>query len=354
MEKWRTTEWGQEGRYSQSGLVFVSGDDMGRAYVRQSYLNVKALTSDTVEELPTKRDVEKMLPGYQVGADVAGGYVNWGSGWSNAEETVRFVKQQLDKTGRVDFRTGEVRRLISVLEPDSQQRRRKVTGVELTDGNHIMADLVILATGAWTGRLVDLRGRAEATGQVLSYVEISDEEQAKLETMPILLNFSTGIFIIPPQNNLLKVARHAYGYRNPMQVPDPAASEGDDQSRTIEISVPENGLPAPMEGQDACRKALRQMLPGFADRPFVKTRVCWYTDRYLCLPLPFLSSRIKQKGEEEERRKANPHHLTQLLTNSLSRNPVPRATSLCVTTHLTPASSSQPAVAATPSNSSPC
>jgi sarcosine oxidase/L-pipecolate oxidase len=287
---------------------------MGRAYVRQSYLNVKALTSDTVEELPTRQDVEKMLPGYQVGADVAGGYVNWGSGWSDAEAAVRFAKQQLDKTGRVDFRKGDVRRLISVPEPDDPQRRRKVTGVELTDGNQIMADLVILATGAWTGRLVDLRGRAEATGQVLSYLKISDEEQAKLGNMPILLNFSTGIFIIPPRNNLLKVARHAYGYRNPMQVPDPAASEDENQSM-IEISVPENGVLAPMEGQDACRKALRQMLPAFADRPFVKTRVCWYTDRYVTLsvpfepflPCPFLPNRAKG---DEERRKANPHHLT--------------------------------------------
>ncbi|EAS32530.3 fructosyl amino acid oxidasesarcosine oxidase [Coccidioides immitis RS] len=273
IEQWRTTEWGHEGRYNRNGLVLVSsGSAETGAYVRSSYENVKALdkSGKEVELLPTKEDVESVVPGYGTGNNVAGGYVNWGSGWGDAEASVRFAKQLLDETGRVEFKTGNVKRLLSI--PD-QGSKRKVTGVELSDCTTISADLVILAAGAWTGQLVDLRGRADATGQVLAYIQITDEEQARLANMPTILNFSTGMFIIPPRNNLLKVARHAYGYRNPKSVPDPSGGNG-----TIEPSLPENGVPIPPEGEQACRTALQEMLPAFADRPFVKTRICWYSD----------------------------------------------------------------------------
>ncbi|PGH01236.1 hypothetical protein AJ79_07968 [Helicocarpus griseus UAMH5409] len=283
LEKWRNTDWGREGRYTQSGLVLVSsGDQFGKDYVRESYENVKAINPDAVEALPTRRDVERAAPGYGSGLHVSGGYVNWGSGWADAEASVAFARKKVEETGRVNFRTGDVKRVISEdTGSAAAAARRKVTGVELADNTIITADLVILATGAWTGRLVDLRGRAEATGQALAYIRISDEEQAKLANMPTVLNLSTGMFIIPPRNNLLKIARHAYGYRNPQRVPSPADSGSNPtQTRetTIEVSLPEKDVPIPQEGEDACRVALKEMLPAFADRPFVKTRVCWYTD----------------------------------------------------------------------------
>ncbi|KLJ11613.1 hypothetical protein EMPG_13201 [Blastomyces silverae] len=286
LEKWRTTDWGQEGRYTQNGLVLVSsGDQFGKEYVQESYENVKAMDPNVVEKLPTRKDVERAAPGYGAGLHVSGGYVNWGSGWADAEASVRFAKKKIDEMGKVDFHTGEVKRILSTPNPGDGQRgaegavapsaRAKVTGVELADGTTITADLVILATGAWTGRLVDLRGKAEATGQALAYIRISDEEQAKLANMPTVLNFSTGMFIIPPRNNMLKIARHAYGYRNPKRVPVPGHNQTE---TTIEVSLPEADVPLPEEGQDACRAALREMLPAFADRPFEKTRVCWYSD----------------------------------------------------------------------------
>lgn len=197
--------------------------------------------------------------------------MNWGSGWSDAEAAVRYAKKVLDEEGKVAFRTGEVEHLLFGDVADQS----RVTGVGLADGKTITAGLVILATGAWTAKLIDLRGRAVSTGQALAYIRISDEEQKRLEHMPTVLNFATGIFIIPPRNNLLKIARHAYGYQNPKTVQVPGSNE------TMQISLPENGVPIPAEGEDAFRRALKQFLPSFADRPFVSTRICWYTDTYV-------------------------------------------------------------------------
>ncbi|KAK2750965.1 hypothetical protein FQN57_000040 [Myotisia sp. PD_48] len=276
LQQWRTTEWGCDGRYNQNGLVFVASQDgTGQNYVKRSYENVKAINPVAIQELPTPQDVAKIVPGYGVGSHVAGGYVNWDSGWGDAEASVRFAKQKLDALDRVDFRTGEVRRLI-YSSLNEQGGSRKVTGVELVDGSSMSADLVILATGAWTGKLIDLRGRAEATGQVIAYIRITDQEQAQLANMPTLLSFCTGMFIIPPRNNLLKIARHAYGYRNPIAVPDPSPdSQGGEK---VQVSLPAKGAPIPLEGEVACRNALKEMLPAFGERPFAQTRICWYTD----------------------------------------------------------------------------
>ncbi|KAB8229983.1 FAD dependent oxidoreductase [Aspergillus alliaceus] len=270
IERWRTTEWGaSDNRYNQSGLLLVypEGNTNGKEYARKSYSNVKPLEGDNVELLRTKKDVLRVAHAYGEELNVAGGYVNWGSGWSDAEAGVRYAKKLLDAEGKVRFATGEVTKL---LYADDQ---RKVTGVLLADGRSVAADLVVLATGAWTAKLVDLRGRAISTGQAVAFLRISDEEQRRLEDMPTILNFATGFFIIPPRKNLLKIARHAYGYVNPKQVPVPGV-----EGATMEVSLPENGVPVPLEGEDALRSELRQLLPSLGDRPFVETRVCWYTD----------------------------------------------------------------------------
>lgn len=245
----------------------------------KSYSNVRRLDPHSVQLLPSKRDVLNVVPAYGDQLNVAGGYVNWGSGWSDAEASVRYAKQLLDTRPNVTFVTGEVSHLLFTPCSSSSSpglAQTKVTGVVLTTGQSLTSDLVVLATGAWTPKLLDLRGRAVSTGQALAYIRISDDEQSKLQHMPTILNFATGIFIIPPRNNLLKIARHAYGYHNPKSVSVPGSSST--TTETIQISLPEPGVPVPREGQDAFRTALRQLLPSFADRPFESTRVCWYTD----------------------------------------------------------------------------
>ncbi|KAJ5736236.1 uncharacterized protein N7483_001361 [Penicillium malachiteum] len=279
IQKWRNTPWGEEGRYTQNGLLLVYPGDSASAkeYARKSYANVREIEGDNVVFLPTKKDVLSVVPPYGETLDVAGGYVNWGSGWSDAGASVAFAKKLLDEEGKVVFRHADVKRVLFEESKDkgSENKKPRAIGVELEDGSNVLADLVVLATGAWSSRLVDLRGKAVATGQAIAYIKISDAEQRELENLPTILNFATGIFIIPPRDNLLKIARHAYGYRNPVTVPVPGTVQS---GKTMQVSLPENGVPVPLEGQEAFRVALRQLLPRFVDRPFADTRICWYTD----------------------------------------------------------------------------
>ncbi|PMD48408.1 FAD dependent oxidoreductase [Hyaloscypha variabilis F] len=275
-ETWRQqgdSELGGQGRYSECGLVLVADKGkQGEKYVRESLENVKNISASQgvglIQELKTRKEIDAAVG--TGGGSGDWGYINTVSGWADAEEGMKWLRRKAEATGRISFVTGQA---ISLLKNGT-----KVLGATLKSGPPLLADITILATGAWTSSLVDLRGRATATGQVLCYLPLSASEQERLGKMPVLLNMSTGMFIIPPKNQILKVARHGYGYSNPTSIPNPSGN-----GEKIDVSIPRTTLDdptlwVPREGEAACRQALREMIPELAERPFTKSKICWYTD----------------------------------------------------------------------------
>lgn len=202
-----------------------------------------------------------------------------GSGWADAGKAMEGVMEMVIENAKkhragMMFKRGNASRLLL----RHTEEKEEIIGVELNDGSEIVADLTIVAAGAWSGALLDLRGRAEARGQVVTYVPISCDERDALAKIPVLLNLSTGMFVIPPIRNtvaggwVLKVARHSYGYGNPTAVDAP-------EGGSITTSLPAARFsPIPAEGEKACRKFLRESIPRLGDRAFSGTRICWYTD----------------------------------------------------------------------------
>ncbi|KAI1759246.1 putative fructosyl amino acid protein [Hypoxylon sp. FL1150] len=291
---WRQTDpdsLGGEGRYTESGLLLASdsgpmvredGSPTGIAYAKKSWINALALAQregrplSTVRMLPYSKSIA-MICG--TGGEFADwGYVNDASGWADAEQSMKWFYEKVAATGRVTFVNGTT----ESLETDDDKKR--VTGARLRDGSTLSADLVIVAAGAWTPTLVDLSTQAVATGQVLGYLELTEEEQAKLENIPVLLNVSTGYFVIPPRNRVLKVARHGYGYLNPKSLlKSPLGAPGSKTPKLVSrphTHLDDSALTIPHEGEKALRDALRKIVPWpeLQERPFSKTRLCWYTD----------------------------------------------------------------------------
>ncbi|KAI1354694.1 FAD dependent oxidoreductase-domain-containing protein [Xylaria sp. FL0043] len=219
------------------------------------------------------------------------GYLNTAAGWADAERSMKWLYDKVVATGRVTFVNGTVEALETQAAEKEQQQQQRVTGARLSDGRKFSADLVIVAAGAWTPTLVDLAGSAVATGQCIGYLRVTDEEQAKLAKMPVCLNLTDGCFVIPPRNNILKIAQHAYGYLNPepitheplkssqatthSETSKPTAARTISQPRT-HLTDPSVEIPA--GGASELRRALARMIPWLSDRPFFKTRLCWYTD----------------------------------------------------------------------------
>lgn len=277
--------------YEESGFI-LSAEKRGSEYVRSAMGNA-SLLGYRVEGLESMESVRRVLGTGGEGGET--GYVNWGSGWADAGRAMEGCMRMLverarerngKERGQVVFKRAKARRL--VFKDGDGKEKGRVIGATLDNGSEILADLTIVAAGAWSGALVDLRGRAEARGQVLAYISITDEEKERLKNMLVVLNLSTGMFAIPPIDIMsalppaqgmgmgmgdwvVKVARHAFGYANPSMV----APEGED----IVISLPATKFsPIPVEGEAACRSFLQKTIPWLGDRPFNSTRICWYTD----------------------------------------------------------------------------
>lgn len=273
-ELWRDDSdegWGGQGRYRQNGLLLTT-DPGQEDYVRRSLDNVRHLAAEgQTEEVDGEEDVDRIMGNHGISTGTWG-YLNRGSGWADAEAAMRWAMSRIDRN-RVKIRRASVQKLL--LGED----RTSVIGAQLGDDSEIIADLTVLACGAWSSSLIDLRGRVKATGQTLGYIALSKEECEKLQKLPTILNMSRGLFLMPPSRDYLKVARHAFGYENPQQL---TGVLGCDEE--LEVSVPDTGLSVPAEGQHTMRQFLRQLFPpksdlhGLADRPFARTRVCWYTD----------------------------------------------------------------------------
>ena len=284
-ELWRDRSkdgWGGEGRYHESGFVLTAERGKG-AYLEEALANVKGLAHADkegridlrkIQELHSRDDISR-ITGYE-GVSGDYGYANFNSGWANAEASVAFALRRIVVEGgdRVTIRANT--RVESLLVSD-----HTCNGVNLTGGGRIKADLTILAAGAWAPTLIDLQGRCLATGQSIAYVGITAEEQAAMANRPTVINQGDGTYIIPPRNKILKIARHGYGYRNPVKIPrktlQPELSIGE-ASADVEVSVPDVGLPIPSEAEEALRSSLGEFIPHMAERPFVRTRICWYCD----------------------------------------------------------------------------
>ena len=200
----------------------------------------------------------------------------------------------------------------------SDPRTRRATGVRLADGRALAAELTILATGAWTPALADLRGVAAARAQCVAYVPVSRDEQAALAACPVHFNVGSGMFLFPPSRGEIKVARHAYGYANPVRVaapygaPEadelpppretagaaPGSASGTDGQNTIVVSAPVFPPDLPAHDAEDLKSFLQTALPGLHDvstRPH-KGRLCWYLDTrsadfLVChYPLPSVAS----------------------------------------------------------------
>jgi sarcosine oxidase/L-pipecolate oxidase len=291
-KQWRgqgDDELGGQGRYTESGCVYTAretstrtpGTKTGMDYVKGSWRNVVHIAEANGEPADKIRAFQDTasLKAFLGTAEAVGdwGYSNGLSGWADAGRGMEFLYERVKATGRVSFIDGQVKRLLT--------EGKRVIGAEMHDGAVAKADVVFVAAGAWTGDLVDLRGRTEATGQVMGYIDLTDDEYRALENYPVVLNLSTGLFVIPPRDKVLKVARHGVGYLNPETITTALPASPEIVQAPIVASRPytsRDGHAAglPLEADTALRSALRDLVPvkGLESRPWRETRLCWYSD----------------------------------------------------------------------------
>jgi sarcosine oxidase/L-pipecolate oxidase len=254
--------------YHSPGFVILAGQ-AGHPYL-EKIKEVNEAKGNPSNVFDNAEAIRSIYPDVQAELSGCQGYVNQEGGWADAEQAIRQLSKQCDLMG-ISFITGPRGRVLS-LKYDS----RRVVGVNVAEGGPIFADQVILATGAWTNRLVQVDHASTASGQPVGFIQLTPEEADTIRNMPVIINLSTGIFVFPPYpgTNVLKVARHGYGYATAL----PAEGGGRPISSPKRDS---NGIQnswLPEDAEAGLREGLRALVPQFAEHKWLNVRLCWYSD----------------------------------------------------------------------------
>ncbi|KAF7719634.1 Uncharacterized protein PECH_004130 [Penicillium ucsense] len=256
--------------YYESGFALLS-QTPDNEWIAKSAATVKA-NGGTVEDLDDARQLLRSFPNIQ--SDLAGmnGYLNRRGGWADAASSIQKLASQCSVAG-VSIISGPRGSVGSLLKEGS-----RVVGVNLVNGGSLRASRVILSTGAWTNRLLNITHAATSSGQPVGFIQLTQDEARSLDNTPVMINMSTGVFVFPPTpgSNILKLARHGYGYANEVAIQLDGATHTVSAPK-FESSNAGTGY-IPQDADDDLRKGLKQFFPKFADRPWMNRRICWYTD----------------------------------------------------------------------------
>lgn len=271
MEGWNSSP--HKRFFHQSGLLSVS-QTQDHPYIRGSRRNLEdmGLSVERCDEPLVRRKCRGFSPQVQQ----LDGYFNSTCGWVDAGESINMLARRCSEAG-IGFISGARGTVVSLI---TLEKGRKVAGVRTQLGVSVFGDHVVVATGAWTPYLIDMSGTSISTGQPVAFLQLTKEEAEELRDAPVIIDMSTGWFCFPPtpETNMLKMARHGYGYETSR------ALNAQQSNASTCISAPclhtnnANASYLPEDAEQALRAGLKLVFPNLAKRDFSRQRLCWYTD----------------------------------------------------------------------------
>ncbi|RFU29723.1 hypothetical protein B7463_g6598, partial [Scytalidium lignicola] len=276
-----------EGIYHVPGWV-LSAYNLSVPFVEGSIATSQRLGVKGVERMTTDQ-VRKRFP--MVTGDLDGWNISvWNptAGWAASGEALKRMALAAQASG-VEYICGDRGYTKELIFSDSG----KCTGIRSNDNTIHEADIVVLATGAWTPSLIDIGDQMVSKGHFLAHIQLSAAECQHYKDMPIMDNLELGYFL-PPTEGVLKIA-HSQFVVNTLT----------NQTTGITTSMPHTFTehPAddfPIEIETIMRANLARVFPELKDRPFCYTRICWdvdTTDRhFLISPHPSRSNLFLATG----------------------------------------------------------
>jgi len=191
----------------------------------------------------------------------------------NAEAMIKVYYRRCAAQPNIDFKIG-----MPVDYLLYSQDKSSVEGVVLENGCKIIAERVVVSTGPWSSRLVNLNQEMHANAVQAVYFKLTQEEYEHYKDISCHTNIKTGLNIYPPIGGLLKVVRRQTGLRNTTILKDP-----EDPTKFYKASYPLTKLDdsiqtVPFAMEQSIRDELREIFPTLVDRPFFNTRFCWYVN----------------------------------------------------------------------------
>ncbi|KAL4905265.1 hypothetical protein BDW74DRAFT_185304 [Aspergillus multicolor] len=198
-------------------------------------------------------------------------YYNQSAGWADAGRALGIMLNEAISMG-VRYKVGEAKRVV-------YEDGRGGVAVETEDGNILRADKVLLATGAWTSKVMAeledeldiqeidrVENQVFAAGVCVAHFQLTEEEREVYGKMPVFVYGGQGEVIPPTSSGILKFTSTT-SFKNTVRT-----------ATGHEISVPvDDQLNAPQKLQADSIAAVRARLPQLldGDRKPDYYRLCW-------------------------------------------------------------------------------
>ncbi|KAM0326600.1 hypothetical protein ACHAQA_006469 [Verticillium albo-atrum] len=275
IQEWRKPDFAPF--YHESGFVMLAASNGNPYFTKARDTSAGSAKVDIWSSTESNAAIRAAYSGVTANLDGLNAAHNTQGGWADAAGSIRALAGRASQAG-VSFISGKHGTVTELLRDESGHR---VTGVKVATGMTLSATRVVLAAGAWTNGLIHgLEHAVRGSGQPVAFIQLTPEEAAAMEPSPVIINMDSGVFTFPPtpDTQILKVVRHGFGYATEL------AAQGTQASDERLVSVPKTTSCnartdfIPKDAEQGLREGLRVLAPAYADRPFIKTRLCWYTD----------------------------------------------------------------------------
>lgn len=243
-------------RFHETGVTFLTRGPMQPGGFEHASFELLSRRGHRIERLDAT-EIARRFPAYRSGA-LADGYFHHEGGWAESGAAVAQLAAEARARG-VEIREGlEIDR---ITDDGAIVRSTGATGATVAAaGEHLPADLVVVAAGSWTARLVPaIAPSLRAVGQPIFQLRPADPSLFEAARFPVFgADISrTGYYGFPvTRDGIVKIANHGAGI-------DMAGG------------APRQTTPAQELG---LREMLRETFPALADAPLAETRLCVYGD----------------------------------------------------------------------------
>jgi sarcosine oxidase/L-pipecolate oxidase len=201
IEAWKTLPFLRDaGVYHQSGWIAM--DEKGSDVPTRIRENFRNKGYDGVIVDMEEEEVRRAWGGVLKRTDCerfGSYYFNQSAGWVEAGRALGIMLQETIRLG-VRYENGEAKRVVFSSD------RNGVQGVETEDGTVFWADMVLLATGAWTSKLMSpledelhipdaqrVERQVSAAGVCVAHFQLSEEEKEVYSKLPVLVYGGQGM-----------------------------------------------------------------------------------------------------------------------------------------------------------------
>lgn len=188
---WRDPEGLYQGLYHRCGWILAASDS-SVSWIEESVKTAGELGQETARPISAE-EVTRRWPSFNGAMEGWKSFHSNAAGWVDAREALTRMARVAAESG-VTYVSGDAGHVQQLLFDEDAV----CIGARSADGTAHFADVVVLAAGAATASLLDMKGQLVAKGHTVGHLQLTPEEVEKYKDIPVVDHLEGGMYQIYP------------------------------------------------------------------------------------------------------------------------------------------------------------